>query len=189
MNIRGGIKQTGIIVSLALILISAGCEKAQTLTSRANETPEERVKTIVEEPEIPNFVDVPEMANRTAAEFDAQFGTSLKITPIKDRPALMPGEYRLYAVAGHPKGLSVRFFRNRAKRFNLLLGTPMNSSADALAKVFKINVASSAPENTAEPLSEKWKGRFNGIEFETVYAKRGVVNGDFTMVHAEVAGD
>lgn len=140
----------------------------------------------IEKQEFPQFVDVPQMANKSPADFDKIFGEPVQITEIKDNPALMPGEFRLYTISGHPKGLSVRFFKGRAKRFNLILGETAKSSKDVLSKIFKINVGEISPDKTSEPLSEKWKGKFNGINFVTVYAKREMVTDDFTMVHAEV---
>jgi hypothetical protein len=181
-----------LIISFGLILLSLSCgntdsEKTENKNFSVSETPQKEVSTEkVETRETPKFVDVPNLANKSPAEFEKIFGKPVQITEIKDNPAMMPGEFRLYNVFGHPKGLSVRFFRGQAKRFNLLLGEPLKSSKDALLGVFKINVGEISPDKTSEPLSEKWKGKFNEIKFVTVYAKREKVTGEFTMVHAEV---
>jgi len=181
-----------LIISFGLILLSLSCGKAdgentENTNVSVSPSPQKEVSAEkVERRETPKFVDVPNLANKSPAEFDKIFGKPVQITEIKDNPALMPGEFRLYNVSGHQKGLSVRFFKGQAKRFNLLLGEPLKSSRNALSGVFKINVGEISPDKTSEPLSEKWKGKFNGINFVTVYAKREKVTGDFTMVHAEV---
>lgn len=177
---------------IVLIFSSLNCQNSDSeriQNNKQNENISTNVKVEdrkIDNQETQNFVDVPKMANKSAAEFDKVFGKPLEITEIKDNPAMMPGEYRLYKMTEHPKGLSVRFYKDAAKRFNLLLGTPQNSSKDALSKYFRINVGEISPDKKSEPLSEKWKGNFNGINFITVYAKRENVNSDFTMVHAEV---
>jgi hypothetical protein len=185
------IKISTIAWFIVLILLSLSCQNPisdsdRTTNKNKEISPTPKEKVLVEKQVTPKFVDVPNLANKSSAEFDRVFGKPLQITEIKDNPAMMPGEYRLYNVEGHPKGLSVRFFRDKAKRFNLLLGKNLKSSKDALSEVFKIDVSGISPDKTSEPLSEKWKGKFNGVNFETVYAKREKVNGDFTMVHAEV---
>lgn len=190
MKIDNKIKNFATIISLGLILLSLSCENSENTpiensNNSVSSTPKKEV-LVKKNKEIPRFVDVPNLANKSSAEFDKIYGKPLEITEIKDNPSLMPGEYRLYEIGGHPKGLSVRFYKDKAKRFNLLLGTSLKSSKDALSEVFKINVGQIPPDKKSETLSEKWKGKFNGINFTTVYAKREKVNGDFTMVHAEV---
>lgn len=190
LKIKNKTKNFAKLISLVLILLSLSCQQSETNESAipnnsVSPTPKKTSET-EKTAEIPDFVDVPNLANKSSAEFDKTFGKPLQITEIKDNPAMMPGEYRLYQVEGHPKGLSVRFYKDQAKRFNLLLGTPLESSKDALSEIFKINVGQIPPDKKSEPLSEKWKGIFEGIKFTTVYAKREKLNGDFTMVHAEV---
>ncbi len=186
------IKISTILFFIVLILSSLNCgntEIAETSNSKnpVSESPQKEVSAVkVETREAPKVVEVPTLANKSSADFDKIFGKPIQITEIKDNPALMPGEYRLYTVSGHPKGLSVRFFKDKAKRFNLILGMPLKSSNEAILEVFKINVGKISPDKNSEPLSEKWKGKFNGINFATVYAKREKLNGDFTMVHAEI---
>ncbi len=185
------IKISTISFFIVLILLSLSCQNpisdSGRKTNKNNEiSPKPEETVLADKIGKPKFVDVPNLANKSSTEFDKIFGKPLQITEIKDNRAMMPGEYRLYKVEGHPKGLSVRFYKNQAKRFNLILGTPLKASKDALSEVFKINLDGISPDKTSETLSEKWKGKFNGVNFETVYAKREKVNGDFTMVHAEV---
>ncbi|MGI8669053.1 MAG: hypothetical protein ACR2J3_04295 [Aridibacter sp.] len=130
-------------------------------------------------------VDVIQYANKPASVLDEAFGKPVKITEIKDNPRLMPGEFREYRVAGHPKNLSVRFYKEKAKRFNLLLGKPEKSSKDALKDIFKIDV-SEMKRIKSDTLSETWAGKINGINFKTAYAKRSKAGGDFVMLHAEI---
>jgi hypothetical protein len=184
-------KRITLKISLVLILFSVGCqnsesvEKAETnINTDVSSTPQEKVSD--EKAQSAKFVDVPNLANRSAVEFDKVFGKPVKITPIENDSALMPGEYREYKVEGHPKNLSVRFYKDQAKRFNLLLGTPNKSSEQALSEIFKVDVKGAKPDTKTEPLSEKWKGRFSGVSFVTLYAKREKPGGDFTMIHAEV---
>ncbi len=134
----------------------------------------------------PSAVDVPELVNKSASYFDDQFGKPVKITLIENVPALMPGEYREYQIEGHPKGLSVRFHRDKAKRFNLLLGKPGESAEKSLAKIFRIDVKEMNRVKT-DPLSESWTGRSGVVSFKTAYAKRDKPGGKFVMLHAEIA--
>ena len=191
LKLENGISIYAIIISLGLILLSLSCGKPESVEpkslGKSNTIAELKNEVSSEKPAIVDFVDVPKLANRSSTEFDGIFGKTIEITKIKDSPKMMPGEYRLYAVSGHPKGLSVRFFNDKAKRFNLLLGTPLKSSNEAIFEIFRIIVGSVKPDKISEPLSEKWKGKFNGIDFVTVYAKREIAGGDFTMLHAEVA--
>lgn len=183
-------KMNLVKISLGLILFSGGCsEPPDTAINSTAEldspvTPS-NTKAPEKPAEIPDFVDVPALANKPSAEFEKIYGASLKITKITDDKALMPGEYRLYQVTGHPKGLSVRFYKNAAKRFNLLLGEPVDSAQKALLEVFRINVKDARPDKK-EPLSEKWSGILGGVRFETAYAKQEKASGGFTMVHAEI---
>ncbi len=131
------------------------------------------------------IVDVPKLADKSAKDFDEMFGEPVKITEIKDNPRLMPGEYREYKVEGHPKNLSVRFYKDQAKRFNLLLGTPEKSSSSSLAEIFKIDVGG-MNKVKSESLSETWKGKSGEINYKTAYAKRSKAGGDFVMLHAEI---
>ncbi len=131
-------------------------------------------------------IEIYYIANKTSSALDALFGEPVKVTKITDQPNLMPGEYREYKIEEHPKGLSVRFYKDRAKRFNLLLGTPERSAEEALLKIFKIDVKE-LRRVSGDPLSETWKGRSGKINFETAYAKRNKSGGEFVMLHAEVS--
>ncbi len=106
----------------------------------------------------PSEVNVPELANKSAFYFDEQFGKSVKITPKENVPALMPGEYREYKIDGHPKGLSARCHRDKAKRFNLLLGKPKDSAEKSLAKIFRIDVGEM---NGSKPIHSRKTGQEN----------------------------
>lgn len=188
------------MISLGLILLSYGCGGAEPAAAPGSEvkTPppigrpaasETEKQPPPSEEEIPGFVNVPQLAGRPPEAFDLIYGKPLKIVPIRDNPALMPGEIREYRVAGHPKNLSVRFYQNRARRFNLLLGRPARSARRALDEFFRIDVGRRpADRSGAWPLSEKWRGRIGGVDFVTLYAKREKPEGNFTMLHAEVAG-
>lgn len=174
-----------------LILFSFGCQNSESVEKAETNintsiAPTAQKKVTDEKVQFAKFVDVPNLANKSAAEFDKVFGEPVKITPIKDNRAMMPGEYREYKVAGHPKNLSVRFYKDQAKRFNLILGTPLKSSKQALSDIFKVDVKNAEPDTKSEPLSEKWKGTFSGVSFVTLYAKREKSGSDFTMLHAEV---
>jgi hypothetical protein len=180
-----------IIISFGLILFSFGCQSSESTegletNTKGKPSPSKEEKVSVEKVPAAKFVDVPNLANKSGEEFDKIFGKPLKITPIEDNPAMMPGEYREYQVEGHPKNLSVRFYKDKAKRFNLLLGTPLKSSEQALSEIFKVDVKNKNPDTKTEPLSEKWKGNFSGVNFVTLYAKREKPGGDFTMLHAEI---
>lgn len=147
--------------------------------SDLKETKESTVK------QLKSDVDVIRYANKSASFLDENFGEPVKVTEIKDNPRLMPGEFREYEITGHPKNLSVRFYKDRAKRFNLLLGESEKSSKEALLKIFKID-ASKMRQAKSDSLSETWTGKLNGVDFKTAYAKRSRASGDFVMLHAEV---
>ncbi|MFV0388947.1 MAG: hypothetical protein ACK5NT_09330 [Pyrinomonadaceae bacterium] len=178
------------VLFVAAILFTSlfcGCEtgskpadtasKGQTTSTR---TPQPDATT-----SIPSYVDVPELANKTSRDFEKVYGKARKVTVITDELKLMPGEYREYTVEGNPKGLSVRFHNDKAKRFNLLLGTATDNAEDALLQTFRIDV-SKLEKIQVDPLSETWKGREGGLNFETVYAKRDATGGKFVMLHAEI---
>ena len=132
------------------------------------------------------MVNIAALADKSHKEFDHVFGDATKVSPVRVNKKHMPGEYREYGILSHPKGLSVRFHKDKAKRFNLLLGAPSTSSADALMETFVIDV-SKLKKVKGDPLSDTWKGKFDGVNFKTVYAKRDKAGGNFIMLHAEVA--
>lgn len=179
-----------IFVGFVLISFLTACSSSSDKTAKVNsdvnsivekstpqETPENK-KTV-------KIVDVPKLGGKSAKDFDETFGEPVKVTEIKDNPRLMPGEFREYKVAGHPKNLSVRFYKDAAKRFNLLLGTPEKSSATALKEIFKIDVSKMSSVKS-DSLSETWKGKSGEINYKTAYAKRSKSGGDFVMLHAEI---
>lgn len=175
------------IVLLSFIM-ACGSSDDQTSVNNSNSNTAAEKTTPTKTPETQKsvkIVDVPKLADRSAKEFDDIFGEPVKITEITDNPRLMPGEYREYKVEGHPKNLSVRFYKDQAKRFNLLLGTPEKSARSALAEIFKIDV-SGMTKIKSESLSETWKGRSQNINYKTAYAKRSRSGGDFVMLHAEI---
>ena len=183
-----------LLLVFSCLVIIFGCsrteEKAEVITKieQINIQPEksgERDFPKSTELELKMNVDVIRYANKSTFILDEAFGMPLKITPIKDNPQLMPGEFREYAIAGHPKNLSVRFYKNKAKRFNLLLGKPEKSSKKALMDIFKINVGEMR-QVKSNSLSETWAGEINGVNFKTAYAKRNNADGDFVMLHAEI---
>jgi len=172
---------------LFAVLFSFGCgAQPETAPEKTTVTPpKEEIKRVEEKPSVTE-VDVPKLANKSAEHFDEIFGDPVKISPVRNNPKLIPGEYREYKVEGHRKGLSVRFHRDKAKRFNLLLGKPEKTSTNALATIFKIDVKKLSRVQS-DPLSETWKGKFGTVTFETAYAKRSKSSGEFIMLHAEVA--
>lgn len=162
-----------------------GCQKAED-ANNFNQASLKPTETIVPKPESASRIDVPKLAGKTAEELDQVFGKPEKITPATVAKE-MPGEYRLYKISGNSKGLSVRFYRGKAVRFNLILEKPFASAQDALRQTFNIDVKNAPPTvEKNEPLSQKWQGGFGGVRFATVYAKKDTANGKFVMVHAEI---
>lgn len=163
-----------------------GCSRIEKKTELVIEVEQTNISPEKSQtPELKEVVDVIQYANKSTFILNEAFGMPLKITPIKDNPRLMPGEIREYPIGGHPKNLSVRFYKDKAKRFNLLLGKSEKSSQDALLDIFKIDV-SEMKRAKSDSLSETWQGTSKDIKFETAYAKRSIANGDFVMLHAEI---
>ena len=179
-----------LIVGLVFVLLLMACGSLGEETKQDNSNNNVAVQktTPQKTPETkksPKVVDVPKLADKSANIFDEMFGEPLKITPVKENPRLMPGEFREYKVKGHPKNLSVRFYKDKAKRFNLLLGKDEKSSGKALKKIFKIDVGGMR-RIKSDALSETWSGKSGGINYKTAYAKRNKSGGDFVMLHAEI---
>lgn len=125
---------------------------------------------------------MPKLADKQIADFDAAFGK-----PEESKSIEKGGEYRLYRVNGQSRGLAVRFFGGRAKEFNLILDRPLPTSADALRQVFAIDVGKSPPtRDPKEPLTETYKGKFGGVRFEKVSAKKQQDGKGFILVLAVV---
>ncbi len=131
------------------------------------------------------IVDIPKLANKSIAETDATLGKPLEAKQIQDPNV---GEYRVYKMANHEKGLAVRFYGGKAKSFNLILSKPFATSEEALLKGFGVNVGNLPPKiDPNEPLSEKWRGNFNGVKFSNIYAKKKrPETNEFIFVLAEV---
>jgi hypothetical protein len=129
-------------------------------------------------------VDVPRLAGKSTFEVDEILGKPETVKQIK-KPA---GEYRVYKIPNHTKGLAVRFYGDKAIDFNLILSEPLPTSKQSLKEIFGIDVGDAPFKiDSKEPLSEVWRGTFNGVRFEKVYAKRERENGGFIFVLAEVA--
>jgi hypothetical protein len=170
-----------------LVLFLSGCQtapkvetnSANTIVVSASPTP--KTETLETFP----IVDVPKLANKSIAEIEGILGKPIEAKPIKDPN---PGEYRVYKIANHEKGLAVRFYRGQAKNFNLILSKPFSTSKEALLKGFGIEVGNPLPKiDPNEPLSEKWFGTFNGVKFAVVYAKKQrPETNEFIFVLAEV---
>jgi hypothetical protein len=183
-----------IFVNLRFVLfiftfILYGCSNLQSTgqnETQVSPSPKPSISaTQNETARIKPVIDVPNLANKPAEDFEKIFGKSVKITTIKNVPEHMPGEYRLYKVVNHPDGLSVRFYKNRALRFNLFLSEQTESPKDALLKTFGIDVKDAA--STKTQFVEKWAGEFNSIKFKTAYAmKKDINSSKYAMVHAEV---
>ena len=176
-------KKLYLIFVICLFSLTYGCQSAQEV--KVEPKPETTSTATVAPKALQTLIDVPKFANKSAADLDKIFGQPEKITPAT-LASEMPGEYRLYKMTGHPKGLSIRVYKDRAVRFNLILGTPEKSSREALLKYFNIDVAKMTLVK-GESLSETWKGVSNGANFSTAYAKREDAKGNFVMIHAEIA--
>lgn len=131
------------------------------------------------------MVDLPKLAGKSVAEIDKILGEPKESKQIKDPTA---GEYRVYQIPNHPKGLAIRFYGNRATSFNLILSQSLPTSKQTLKDAFGIEVGNLQPRiDPKEPLSEVWRGEFSGVKFAKIYAKRERENGGFIFVLAEIA--
>lgn len=176
------------VLTFCLLVLFAGCQNPEEKSGGYKNEVNEDSSTQDTEPAVvsgESVVNVAALANKSHTEFDQVFGNAAKVSPVRVNEKHMPGEYREYPVAGHPKGLSVRFHKDEAKRFNLLLGAPSRSASEALMSEFVIDV-SKLKKAKGDPLSDTWAGTFDGVKFKTVYAKRGKPGGNFIMLHAEV---
>lgn len=179
-------KYLTLLAALFAALMFFGCQKDEEAKNRDFQTPAiEPARTIAPKNVDEVKIDVPRLAGKPAEEFDRIFGKPEQVTPATAAKEI-PGEYRLYKIEGNPKGLSVRFYKNKAVRFNLILEKPFASANDALHQAFNIDVKNIPPTiEKNEPLSYKWRGDFGGVRFATVYAKKDKPDGQFVMVHAE----
>jgi hypothetical protein len=174
------IKFGGLIFAASMLF---GCRSAEEPpTANIPEARPVPSNTPVFNPPVAERVDVPGLAGKTAAEIDKLLGPPEEVKPIENN-----GEYRLYKLAGQPKGLAVRFYGGRAKSFNLILTAPEPTSKEALRKFFAIDVGNLSPlKNPKEPLSEKYQGTFGGVKFSTVSAKKQENGKGFIFVLAEI---
>jgi hypothetical protein len=125
-------------------------------------------------------VDLAKLANRPPADFDREFGAPLesKVTGSV--------EYRLYKVAGNPRGLAVRFRQGRARQFNLFTARPFESARQAISEAFGIDVGTAKSQrDPREPLTETFAGTFGGVSFSKLAAKKEDAGG-FVLVFAEI---
>lgn len=178
-----------VIVLLFTFFTFPGCKRSEETgvsKSISNDDDSSQRENSTKPLMLKSYVDVIKLANKSQEFFENEFGGAIKVTEIKNNPRLMPGEFREYKVQGHPKNLSIRFYKGEAKRFNLLLGAPEKSGVKALERIFKIDVGEMKRVKT-DVLSENWSGTSNGVKLKTAYAKRGKSGGDFVMLHAEVS--
>lgn len=162
----------------------------QTVRETETETPAsptaQSTQTTTDSPKNQTFplVDVPKLANKSPEEIDKVLGKPDEVRKITEQ---MPGEYRLYKSVNYPKGLAVRFYQNKAIRFNLILSEAFPTSKEALLKSFGIDVGKLAPtKEKNEPLTEIFKGTFGGVKFSKVSAKRQENGDGFIFVLADV---
>jgi len=181
------IKIFGSVSTFFLILISFAC---QTAPETKTENPvNSNNPAALPKPErsaeksAPTAIDVPKLADKSSAELDRMFDK------IREGKTVDPvGEFRLYKIAGQPKGLAVRFYGGKAKNFNLILDKSFPTSKEALKQIFNIDVdAAAAVKGDDEPLTEQFRGSFGGVKFRKVSAKREGNGKGFIFVLAEVA--
>lgn len=181
-------KIIGLCFALCVLLVAIGCQSApdKQLNSVKIE-PSPALAQPVNVPETTIVIDVPKFAYKSPAEFEQVFGKAVEVKSVKGDAKQMPGEYRLYRTLNHPQGLSVHFYGGKALIFNLVLGEPAKSPGAALSKYFAIDVKDIAPIEKTQFL-EKWQGKFNGVNFTSVYAmKERIERDDYKLLHAEVA--
>ncbi|HEX8198358.1 MAG TPA: hypothetical protein VF571_19340 [Pyrinomonadaceae bacterium] len=166
-------------------LVTASCRTTQNSDVTVSPSPQiQPSPAIIKNETLQAVVDVPRLAGKSTFEVDEILGKPETVKQIK-KPA---GEYRVYKIPNHPKGLAVRFYGDKAIDFNLILSAPLPTSKQSLKEVFGIDVGDAPFKiDSKEPLSEVWRGTFNGVRFAKVYAKRESENGGFIFVLAEVA--
>ena len=166
-------------------LAAASCRTTQNKDVTVSPSPQiQPSPAIIKNETLQAVVDVPRLAGKSTFEVDGILGKPETVKPIKN-PA---GEYRVYKIPNHTKGLAVRFYGDKAIDFNLILSAPLPTSKQALKEIFGIDVGDMPFKiDSKEPLSEVWRGTFNGVRFEKVYANRERENGEFIFVLAEVA--
>ena len=164
-----------MLAVFAGLCFSLSCQTVQKVETNSAKTPDAVVVSTsptatIETAETFPIVNIPKLANQSIAEIDATLGKPIEAKQIQDPTA---GEYRVYKIANHEKGLAVRFYGGKAKSFNLILSKPFATSKEALLKGFGVDVGNLPPKiDASEPLSEKWRGNFNGVKFSNIYAKK-----------------
>ncbi len=160
-----------------------GCQKAEEATIETKSaTPAKTIeKAKVETPKVALPIDISKLVNKSADELDKTFGKPEEVKPTDDG-----GDYRLYQIANQPKGLAVRFYGGKAKSFNVILTKSFSSSREAIKQVFGIEIGTISPiKDPKEPLSEKYRGTFNGVKFSKISAKKDEKGTGFIFVLAE----
>jgi hypothetical protein len=176
------------IFAFLLLSAASGCQNTtETNTENSNisvnSVQPSNTPIILPKPAQTIPVDLPQLADKTAAELEKQFSAPLESSSLGNG-----GEYRLYKIAGQSKGLAVRFYGGKAKSFNLILDKAFPTSKEALKQVFNIDVGNAAPlKDAGEPLSERYQGTFGGVKFKKVSAKKQENGRGFIFVLAEVA--
>lgn len=136
-------------------------------------------------PSPPPLFGLPALAGRPPAAVDSVLGPPSQVTPIKSNPAQMPGEFREYQLPGTPDPLTVRFHRDRAVFFTVLLPQP---EATAEAALGRVGIDVDGPPDTRAPVAEWWRSRtISGKASVKVGALKGMSGrGDaYDMVQAE----
>lgn len=169
------------------VFAKTGCQVTRNGNIAISPSPSVQPSSTIKSENLPTreVVNVPQLANKSTVEVDKILGKPEIIKLIKEPAA---GEYRVYKIAKHPKGLAVRFYGDKAIDFNLILSESLPTSKQALKEMFGIDVGDVPFHiDSKQPLSEVWRGTFNGVRFEKVYAKRERENAGFIFVLAEVA--
>lgn len=169
------------------VFAAASCQTIRNDNAAISPSPSVQPSPVVKSENLParEVVNVPQLAYKSTSEVDKILGEPEIVKLIK---APAKGEYRVYRIPNHPKGLAIRFYGDKAIDFNLILSAPLPTSKQALKEIFGIDVGDAPFKiDPKEPLSEVWRGTFNGVRFEKVYAKRERENGGFIFVLAQVA--
>jgi hypothetical protein len=181
-------KIISLCFALWLLFVAIGCQSIsdnRLNAAKVEPSPVSPLPSAV--PETTIVIDVPKFAYKSPAEFEQVLGKAIEIKAVKGDAKQMPGEYRLYQMPNHPQGLSVHFYGGKALIFNLVLGESSKSTGDALSKYFAINVKDAQPIEKTRFL-EKWQGKFDGVNFTSVYAmKERIERDDYKLLHAEVS--
>jgi hypothetical protein len=172
-----------LILAGGVFLSLFSCQTIEETKIETQPTQPTTIKTETPKSVAVSTVDVSVLANKSVEELDKTLGK-----PLENKQIENGGEYRLYKLASHSKGLAVRFYGGKAKSFNLILENPVPSSKEALKNFFNIDVGKmTARKDAKEPLSEVYQGNFGGVKFSKLSAKREEGGKGFVFVLAEVA--